>query len=277
MKYYLFDVSLRDGLQTIKSEHQSLLNTQHKINIYNFIIQNYSPDFIEIGSIVSPKFMPIFNDSIHLLDNIQNNSSFILIPSLSKLKQLKSKNCNLSFITSCSNLFQLKNTNKSIDDTKTEISKMIDFIISNKKICNIKLYISCINHCPISGKIDKNIIINEIFYYYKNHKLITNFCLSDTCGNLSFSVFKEIIDTCLYKYFIPPKFFSLHLHIDKNNITNIQNIFNYAFDNGIIIFDVSIFNDSGGCSMTINDSFPNLDYQTFFSLLDKYTSHKIYV
>ena len=275
ISYRLFDISLRDGLQSLNPESQKLIKLADKIAIYNKIINEFNPSFIEIGSIVSPKLLPIMSDSLQLLEHV-SDQPYLLVPSLNKMKILQDVNTpfNISLITSVSNSFQQKNINKSLVETKEEIASIIRFIKSMKRFIQIKLYISCISHCPIEGKINNLFIAKEINWYYINHKMIQNICLSDTCANLTFKDFKEIIDVCIYYYFIPVKLLSLHLHINKYKMKEIIQIFNYAMDCGINVFDVSIFNDLGGCSMTINHPYPNLDYDTFSDLMTNYATNK---
>jgi hypothetical protein len=137
-------------------------------------------------------------------------------------------------------------------------------ILPNTKI---KLYISCITHCPINnGKIENKKIISEILYYmYVYRDYINEFCLSDTCGLLQFDDFKEIIDNLLNKNINMNKL-SLHLHNQSNN-NNIKNILNYSILNGINKYDVSSISDIGGCSVTMNNPSSNLTYEQIYKLI----------
>ena len=54
-----FDVTLRDGLQSIKKEYSLL----EKKNILYNIINLHNPNSIEIGSLVSNKVLPQMNYS----------------------------------------------------------------------------------------------------------------------------------------------------------------------------------------------------------------------
>ena len=66
-----FDVTLRDGLQSLSIEEQEKYTLKEKINLYHRISFNYNPKNIEIGSIVSQKVLPIFKDSINLFKEVQ--------------------------------------------------------------------------------------------------------------------------------------------------------------------------------------------------------------
>ena len=168
IKPTLFDVSLRDGLQNVKKVDVSKYTTEEKIKLYNKIISTHNPGELEVGSIVSKKFFPIFEDSIKLFTQLDNKNNYLLVPSFSKLKFAIDSGCNnFSFISSVSESFQKTNTNKSIEQTKNEILEMMHTIDSNPSIINpkVKIYLSCINKCPIEGIISNDLIADEIIYY----------------------------------------------------------------------------------------------------------------
>jgi hydroxymethylglutaryl-CoA lyase len=184
---------------------------------------------------------------------------------------------DFSFLTSVSESFQKKNINKTIQETKDEL---LDIIKEMNKVCkfylpselNTKLYISCINECPIEGKINNDVVINEIIYYSKNMNM-NELCLSDTCGTLLFEDYKYIIDKCI-EVGIDAEKISLHLHTSEN-IDNIRDIVHYSLDKNIKKFDVSLI-ESGGCSVTMDKSKlkPNMSYELLFKLLDEYIDKK---
>lgn len=284
----LFDVTLRDGLQTISKEMEHLWTTQEKKTMYHRIKFNHCPKHIEIGSLANPKLMPIFADSLELHNSIKDdmklipinsvhNNLFLLTPSLNAIKRVIDKKVdNFSFITSVSNAFQKKNTNKNILETKKELQLICDEVQrynADKKI-KTKLYISCINDCPLTGQIDNDYIVNELLLYEKNYP-INELCLSDTCGTLKFEDFEYIIDNCLY-FGLPAKKLSLHLHYSAKNLENTKQIIHYAFDKNINKFDVSML-EGGGCSMTMSEEkcSNNLSYDLFYKFLVDYIAKRI--
>ncbi len=58
----LFDVTLRDGLQTNKR----IFSFKEKKNILDSIMKKYNPPDIEVGSIVSEKILPQMRHSVEL-------------------------------------------------------------------------------------------------------------------------------------------------------------------------------------------------------------------
>jgi isopropylmalate/homocitrate/citramalate synthase len=274
----LCDVSLRDGLQNAKPDNYP---TEHKKKVFENIMRSEYPPKIEVGSLTSYRILPIMKDSIEIykyaLDFINKNKIntelYVLVPSLSKLNlAINNKIQNYSFITSVSNDFQLRNTCRTLDTTKKELTEIMERLGDTK--CNKKLYISCIDHCPILGKIDKGFIINELLYYNTNFNF-NEICLSDTCGNLSFENFLYIIENATYLG-VPTNKLSLHLHVSNDNMENIKKILKFCFDNKINKFDISTL-DTGGCSITIENKklLPNLSYGVFFTILYEYINEKI--
>jgi len=258
----LFDVTLRDGLQSLTK----IYSLAEKTEILRNIIVNRYPSAIEVGSIVSPKILPQMSESIELFHEAQFINIIIarpidlymLTPNLKSVNIASDHNItNFSFITSVSNAFQKKNTNKNLTEIKNEIELMMKRVtlIQDSKV---KLYISCITDCPISGKIDNHKIINEILHYYYTYDEISEICLSDTCGTMEFNNFKTIIDELL-KRNVDFNKISLHLH-NQENKQNVKDIIIYGMKSGIYRFDVSDMPEIGGCSVTMENPSGNLSY-----------------
>lgn len=288
----LTDVSLRDGLQGLTREVQETFTLNKKKNIFHNIIFNYKPKNIEIGSIVNPKVLPIMSDSVQLynyaVDFIKNGERthkadetdtnvFIVVPNEKGFNIGLSHGIkNYSFLTSVSDSFQQKNVNKTLFETKKELKKIFSKmeLLETIETCEFKtkLYISCITDCPLEGKINNDSIIHEILYYTADFPKIDEFCLSDTCGSLKFEDYKYIVDSCIF-FGLHPSKISLHLHINKKNIEEINQIIKHSINNNINRFDVSIV-ESGGCSLTMpsSDLLPNASYELFNFLCKKYSN-----
>jgi len=295
----LFDVSLRDGLQGLSRERQEIFTLEEKQNIFHNIMFNYRPKNIEIGSIINPKVLPIMSDSLELYDyaidiikklSVKNNNTEKDKNEKDKNKNEKNTNVyivapnekgfiiglnhgitNFSFLTSVSDSFQKKNVNKTLKETKFELINICKKMESMRNtMFNAKLYISCINECPLEGKIDNDFIVHEIMHYSKDFPIINEFCLSDTCGTLNYEDYKYIVDNCIYFGLHPTKI-SLHLHVRKSSIEEIKKIVYHSLDNNIIRFDVSIM-ETGGCSITLSSDnlLPNMSYELINNFFEKY-------
>lgn len=272
-----FDVSLRDGLQSLTQEQFDYYTTTNKKELYKNIIINHKPSSIEIGSIVNYKLLPIFSDTPELSVFFDNNflyrkkpRNYVLVPNLEKLKNgLDVGITNISLITSVSNSFQLKNTRKTLDENYVVLEDIFNHLSTlDRSKFSVKLYVSCINECPIDGKMDNAIIMNTInkLTMLKPDKI----CLSDTCGTLTLSEFKSILHE-LNKNDINYSLLSLHLHINPENENEAEQIVHYAIENGIFEFDVSAIN-SGGCSITMDKQKlkPNMSYEQYYKFLTTY-------
>ena len=282
----LTDVSLRDGLQGLSRERQETFTLNKKKDIFHNIMFNYKPKNIEIGSIVNPKVLPIMSDSLHLYDyavdfiknGIKSDTNvYVVVPNEKGFNIGLSHGIkNYSFLTSVSNSFQKKNVNKTLLETKKELKKIFTTMETIEKIkpneFKTKLYISCITDCPLEGKIDNDDIIHEILYYHADFPNINEFCLSDTCGSLKCEDYKYIVDNCIY-FGLHPSKLSLHLHVNKENLNEFNQIVKYSINNDINRFDVSIM-ESGGCSLTIHESklLPNASYELFNTIYKSYHS-----
>jgi isopropylmalate/homocitrate/citramalate synthase len=283
LKPQLFDVTLRDGLQGLSIEEQKQFTFTEKKILYHKIISNQNPVNIEIGSIVSEKVLPIFKDTLPLVDYIFNcqsdilANSYIVVPNKEKLKKIINNTNinNFSFITSVSNSFQLKNTKLTLVESDNETYDMLYQLEEHKSRTykpNVKLYVSCINECPIEGKIDNDFIVNRLLQLHKMN--VDMICLSDTCGSLEIEDFEYIFDTCHY-FGIPASKFSLHLHVKNGRENIVEQLIHMALDRKITNFDVSLL-ESGGCSVTMKKEnlTPNLSYALYYKALSSYILKK---
>ena len=280
----LFDVSLRDGLQGANVQDWP---TSKKYETFNTIQSTYQPQAIEVGSLCSYKLLPIMTDTKNIHNYAQrylntepinyNKGVYVLIPSISKLQlAIDYGMTHLSFITSVSNIFQVKNTNITLSQVKSDFKQMFEILKNQPNYDKYvkKLYISCINECPISGKLDVDFVINEIVKYGTVFSF-DELCLSDTCGTLLYDDFVYIVETINY-FGVPFSKISLHLHFSKNNLANLEQILCFCFRNGIRKFDVSIV-ETGGCSITMGRDklLSNLTYEQFYKILDNHINNVV--
>lgn len=265
----LFDVTLRDGIQNANPKNFSL---EKKISLFNEIKNNYNPTYFEIGAFVSRSKLPIFNDTQILYESLKDksNSLFIFVPTRNLWqKTCFDHNAHLSFVTSTSNKFQIHNIGKSISQSTDEINIISRLSKNNNPNLLTKLYITCIDECPFSGAVDINRIINLILYYSSPLFDYNIIMLSDTCGSLTFEIFKQIIDGISKNSLISFDKLGLHLHVHNEN--EVQKIIHYAIKCKIVIFDVSLM-EFGGCTTGLHekDRHANLSYDQFFKYIINY-------
>lgn len=277
----LTDVTLRDGLQTEPSE---LWPIAKKKDLFHEILSRHNPANIEVGSFVNPKVLPIMIDTLELFQYVEEfitkkrdefDSSlscsvipdiYVLVPSAGKFAEAFANHVvNFSLITSVSESFQLKNTHKTLDQTKAELL-VIDETLKSKTVYKKKLYISCIDECPVSGRFGIDAIVDEILLYCTQYNF-DEICLSDTCGSLSIAKFKQLIEK-LQHAGVSITRVGLHLHINPDKKRNLEQIICFAIHNGIFRFDVSHL-VAGGCSVTLGEDLchPNLTYEYLEEIL----------
>jgi hydroxymethylglutaryl-CoA lyase len=276
----LFDVSLRDGIQN--ADHNKW-TTDLKMSTFRKIVSTENPRAIEIGSLVSPKILPIMSDSLYMhtyanshITAMKCNEEFsrdpkiyMLVPSLSKLQTAIYHGVrNVSLITSVSEAFQRKNTNRTLEQTKRELKQMLSTIKKHPYI-RTKLYVSCITDCPISGKQDVDYVLRELLIYHFAYE-VDELCISDTCGTLVVEDYEYLVDALIH-FGVPASKLSVHLHVSETNRENIRQILWYSFQKQIRKFDVSMV-ETGGCSVTMrpDQRLPNLSYELFYHYLERY-------
>ena len=281
-KVRAFDVTLRDGLQGLSLLEQSDFTTEKKKDIYYNIVRKYGTHNLEVGACVNYKMLPMFQDTREFVQYLQRNHSnrnhYVLVPNEVHLMQALSLFgvTNFSFIMSVSNSFQLKNTKMNLLDTFKNLINMM-FILDDLSVAfgptKVKLYVSCINECPIEGRLDNQVVVENLVTL-RNYIKPNTMCLSDTCGTLSASDFSEILQGLDKNLFDLSKV-SLHLHVRPEREEEVEKIVHMALDHGIVEFDVSDL-PTGGCSVTMDKGqlAPNMSYAQYYKFLTTYLIKK---
>ena len=243
-----FDVTMRDGLESIHMKY----NLYEQKVILSKLMNVYKPNSLEIGSLILEKKNPQMNTSYELYNyanDLYNKNKnicdfYLLVPPTKKNLEIAQnlKIRNISLMTSVSNSFQKAKCNQSIQETKDIIKDIVKPSQTSKPFDNVKIYVSCITNCPISGKQDNENIINELYDYLRMDG-ITNVCLTDTCGNMRYSDFIHIIDYLNIEMNYNLDNLSLHLHNDDRKYYTTNEIIKYALVNKINKFDLTSFDN----------------------------------
>ena len=264
-----FDITLNDGLKSLSLEEQYQFKIDNKKDLLSNNMQQFNPFAFSLGSIASPKLVPIMKDTTKFYNfayNFYNKKDFVkpyFYINMYNEKQIDNiLGCNMiqniSLSTSLTDSFQYYSTKQTVAQKKKELANIIynlDLYCYNREVITlpypqIKLYINCFNMCPIEGKLNNDYIVNEICNYYAYIKPDI-LCLKDNCASLNKSNFEYIIDKCI-KNGINPSKLGLHLRYIAGNEQNTIDIINSALDNKINIFDVS--------SMVTSDYIKNTSY-----------------
>ncbi len=167
----LYEVGPRDGLQNEKE----IIPANIKVDLINKLIDCRFKN-IEIGSFVSPKWVPQMADSAFIVDQIKKTkeTSFpMLTPNLKGVKMaIEKKVDTVCVFATASEEFSIKNTNCSIKDSLKRIEEVIKEAKKNK--IRIRGYLSCVLGCPYEGKVS-----------YEKTAELANFMIEQGCYEIS--------------------------------------------------------------------------------------------
>lgn len=136
------------------------------------------------------------------------------------------KYSHISFWTSLSSIYQNKTENLTIKQTKQLLKK------TDTNNIRKKLYVSCVNECPLTGPINIDYTLHELCRYYHQYTF-DELCLCDTCGSLTFEDFKYLAWT-LRVFGVPKSNLAFQLRMNKDS----KQILQYGYTNGFLRWDV---------------------------------------
>jgi hypothetical protein len=203
---------------------------------------------------------------------------YILVP-LNKLyieevQSLKVK--NISVMTSLSDTFLQKYTNRPLKSTKNLLANLF---ATTDNFTNVKLYVSCLSYCQYEGPQKINNIIQEILFY-NTIPGISEICLTDTFGALQYNDFRKIIEGLknnmdfnkLSVRLCATKTYCQQYEIEQEN--NLTNIIQFCIKNNIYQFDIiSDIDDSTTVAM---DSCKIINYNKLYDDMGDYAELAYY-
>lgn len=150
-KVSIYEVGPRDGLQNEKK----IIPTNIKVKLINKLSEcNFKN--IEVGSFVSPRWVPQMADSNKVLERIKKKQGIkypVLTPNLKGFQDaIKNKVDTICVFVTASEKFSMKNTNCTVK----EALKRVEEIVNEAKKYKLKVrgYISCVLGCPYEGKVN---------------------------------------------------------------------------------------------------------------------------
>tara|TARA_X000000368_G_scaffold236056_1_gene186469 strand:+ start:337 stop:1203 length:867 start_codon:yes stop_codon:yes gene_type:complete len=257
----------RDAMQSI----MTLIPTKTKLNYLQSVV-DVGFDIVDIGSFVSSKAIPQLSDTkdiIDLIDLSNSDSKLLTIVANKKGAENASSFEKISFIGypfSISEGFQIRNTNKSINDSVNELDNIIS--ISDKANKEIVVYLSMCFGNPYGDPWNLD-IVNE--WILKLSKMgINTISLSDTIGSSNPESISSIFESVFKNHNNIE--FGAHLHSEPETS---YNKIKSAFEAGCRRFD-SVIKGYGGCPMASNQLVGNIPTEKLVSFLDiKKVSTKI--
>ncbi len=154
----IIEVGPRDGLQN----EPSLVSLIDKKKLVTNLINSGLKD-IEVGSFVSPKWVPQMADSAELINAISPTKQYdlnlsALVPNIKGLESAMNTNINsIAIFASASETFSQKNINCSIDESLERFSDVLKKISASN--LPVRGYVSCAFGCPYEGDVHHQKVI----------------------------------------------------------------------------------------------------------------------
>ena len=144
----------RDGLQN----ESKLVSIDTKVTLIQMLTAA-GCTAIEVGSFVSPKWVPQMADSAHVLEKIDVNdgvSYSCLVPNVHGMllaaPLFETKKCTeVAIFASASESFSQRNVNCSILESLERFRPVMD--LASEKSIPVRGYVSCVVGCPYEGKV----------------------------------------------------------------------------------------------------------------------------
>ena len=255
----------RDAMQGISQ----FIPTQKKADYINALIK-VGYDVIDFGSFVSPKAVPQMRDTARVLELLQlkNNTSLLSIV-LNKRGALEASFCDeikiIGYPLSISEIFQKKNSNKSISSSLDLIDDIQNLCIKKNK--TLLIYLSMAFGNPYGEHWS-----NELLFSYlkkMKEKGITMVSLADTIGNSTEQSIYDLYKDSNSSFNID---IGLHLH---SKASDVSLKIDSAWNAGCRRFDVAI-NGHGGCPFAQNELIGNIPTEMLLNFLfSKNINHSI--
>lgn len=230
------EVGPRDGLQNEKD----FISTEDKINWINQLSLS-GLKHIEITSFVNPKWIPALSDAMEVAKGIHRMPGVTysaLVPNQRGLDEALEGNVDeVAVFMSASETHNLKNINKTIDDTFPVLREVVMDAIKAGK--TVRGYLSTVFGCPYEGsvKVEKVVEVSKSLFDMG----ISELSLGDTIGVANPGQVQEVLDVLLKQF--PSGKLAMHFHDTRG--TAMANVL-ASLDMGITTFDGSI-GGLGGC------------------------------
>ncbi len=230
------EVGPRDGLQN----EANFISTKDKITWIDQLSHSGLP-YIEVASFVNPKWIPALADAIEVVQGIERVEGVTyaaLVPNQKGLEgALKANIDEVSIFMSASETHNLKNINKSIEQTFPILKGVVTDSLAASK--SVRGYVSTVFGCPYEGAVHVNQLLKVAEKLFEMG--VSEVSLGDTIGVANPKQVNEVLEELL-KYF-PSDKLALHFHDTRG--TALANIL-VSMEMGITTFDSSL-GGLGGC------------------------------
>ena len=232
----IVEVGPRDGLQNEKR----IWSIDERIELIN-LLSDCGFDEIEVGSFVSPKWVPQMADTDKVFKQVNKNPSTrysVLVPNDKGMESAMSEDVkDISIFTAASEAFTQKNINCTIDESFERFAPIVRQAHDNRM--RVRGYVSCVIACPYSGDIDPKMVAEVSARLYDLG--CAEISLGDTIGKGTPDSIQRMITAVSNR--VPTSMLAMHCHDTYGTaLANIQ----AALLCGIKIIDSAI-TGLGGC------------------------------
>lgn len=234
-KVEIIEVGPRDGLQNEKS----FVSTEVKKE-FIYALKHAGLKEMELTSFVSPKWVPQMGDAAEIVADCLDSSTrnIVLAPNQKGIERVYMTECKaVAVFVGVSNTFNLKNINKTTDESLAELVPLIAELKSKDYF--VRACISTSFYCPYEGKVDEDAVLALCETFVQAG--VDELSVADTIGmaapHESYSLFLKL------KQAFPELLLTAHFH-DTRKLA-LANIF-AALQAGITRFDTSA-GGLGGC------------------------------
>lgn len=248
----------RDAMQGIKQ----FIPTEMKIRYINSLM-SVGFHTIDFGSFVSPKAIPQMKDTSLVIDGIDTKYNTNLLAIVANKRGADDALCfekitHLGYPFSISEIFQNRNTNHSIEDSKL----VLDYIFNKcqKKSKSLVVYLSMAFGNPYGEPWELDLVSKHVDFLVKMGVKVIS--LSDTIGIATNNKVGEIFKVLTNQYTSVE--FGAHLHVLP---TDGYDKISEAYKNGCRRFD-GVIMGYGGCPMASNKLMGNLPTEKILNFIE---------
>jgi isopropylmalate/homocitrate/citramalate synthase len=232
----IVEVGPRDGLQN----EAALVSTAIKVELIDRLA-DAGLRTIEVGSFVSPKWVPQMADTAEVMRRLQRRRGLnypVLVPNEKGLDAaLEAGADEIAVFAAASEAFSRKNINCSIDESLARFAPVLKR--AREKGIKVRGYVSCVLGCPYQGDVPAADVAHVAA------KLVEMGCyevsLGDTIGVGTPIAALRMVDAVLER--MPTDRIALHFHDTYGQA--LANIY-ACLGRGISVFDASV-GGLGGC------------------------------
>ena len=241
---------------------KQFISTKMKIRYINSLM-SVGFHTIDFGSFVSPKSIPQMKDTSLVIDGIDTKYNTNLLAIVANKRGADDALCfekitHLGYPFSISEIFQNRNTNHSIEDSKL----VLDYIFNKcqKKSKSLVVYLSMAFGNPYGEPWELDLVSKHVDFLVKMGVKVIS--LSDTIGIATNNKVGEIFKVLTNQYTSVE--FGAHLHILP---TDGYDKINEAYKNGCRRFD-GVIMGYGGCPMASNKLMGNLPTEKILNFIE---------